>query len=66
MKVWKGHGGARLTIDGNGNRLCQEEAIGADEGRNLCERVELEVLGVGNGSSGLDELNVELVLLCDR
>ena len=51
-----------LTIDGNGDRLSQDEVIGAHEGRDSSERVELEVFGVDIWRSGFDEFDIEFVL----
>lgn len=56
-----------LTVDSDGDALGENEAVSTLEGRDLAELVELQVLA-GNtlGRLGLDELNVEAVLLCDR
>ena len=57
-------GKRELTVDSNGNGLAENEAVGALEGRDLAELVELQVLG-GDAFSrhGLDELKVKTVLL---
>lgn len=55
-----------LTVDSDGNGLRENEAVGTLEGRDLAELVELQVVGRDTlGRLGLDELNVEAVLLCD-
>jgi len=51
------------TVDGDGDHLSQDEAVGANEGRYTIERVELDVLEILGRRSGLDQLNIELVLL---
>jgi hypothetical protein len=49
------------TVDGNCHDFGQQEAIGTDEGWDAAERVQLEVLGICDGSFGLDKLDVEFV-----
>jgi hypothetical protein len=72
MLLWNGEGrknlqgGNKRTVDGNGNGLSQDEAVGADESRDLSESIEAAVFGrVLEGSVrsnvNLDELKVELV-----
>lgn len=55
-----------LTVDSDGNALGEDEAVGALEGGNLAELVELQVLGRHTlGGLSLNELDVEAVLLRD-
>lgn len=66
--VFRELGGARLeglTVDGDGDGLCQNEAIGADKGGNSSKRVQLEIFSIDIGRTGFDELDVEVILLCD-
>lgn len=56
------------TIDGDGNRLRQSEAIGTLEGGDLASGVDLEVLSAGVEFSGrvslsLNQLQIEVVVL---
>lgn len=56
----------QLTIDGNSDDLRQDEAIGALEGRDLAQRVNLAVLSAVVGSRvrlSLDQLQVKAVVL---
>ena len=53
------------TVDGDGDALSEDEAISADEGRNLVERVCLEELGAGARGVGFDLLKLEIVRLRD-
>lgn len=57
-----------LTVDGNGNALREDElAVGADEGRDLAERVDLlVVLAHALGDVLVDKLNIEIVVLRNR
>jgi hypothetical protein len=56
-----------LTVDSDGNALGEHEAVSALEGRDLAELVKLEVLGGDTlRRLGVDELDVEAVLLRDR
>lgn len=56
-----------LTVDSDGNGLGENEAVGALEGRDLAELVDLQVVRRDAlGRLGVDELDVEAVLLCDR
>jgi hypothetical protein len=53
------------TVDGNGNALGEDKAVSALEGRDLAELVKLQVLLRDTvGGDSLDELEVEVVLLC--
>ena len=53
-----------LTVDGNGDSLAENEAVGTLEGRDLAELVELQVLsGETVSGNSLDELEVKTVLL---
>lgn len=55
-----------LTVDGDGNGLRENEAVGTLEGRDLAELVDLQVVGRDAlGRLGVDELDVEAILLCD-
>lgn len=49
------------TIDGDGNSLVEDVAISTNEGRDLSERVNLQVLGVLRLGIGRDNLEVEVV-----
>jgi hypothetical protein len=49
------------TVDGNGNALGQSEAILAEEGRDLAQRMSLEVLNGRVGSVSLDDGEVDVV-----
>lgn len=56
------------TIDGDGNRLGESVAIGADESGDLANGVDLAVLNAGVESSSsfslsLDQLQVQVVVL---
>ena len=54
------------TVDGNGNALGEDVAVGALEGGDLAELVDLEVLGVDTlGRLGVNNVKVEVVGLCD-
>jgi hypothetical protein len=54
------------TVDGNGNALGEDVAVGTLEGGDLAELVELEVLGVDTlGRLGVNNVKVEAVGLCD-
>jgi hypothetical protein len=53
------------TVDSNGHRLSQDVSICANKGRNSAQGIELEVFDVLNGRSSLDELNIEVIGLCD-
>jgi hypothetical protein len=53
------------TVDGDGDALSEDEAISADEGRNLVEGVGLEELGARLLGVGLDLLKLEVVRLRD-
>jgi len=58
----------RLTVDGDGENLRQNEAVGTDKGRNLSKTVGLGgvVLRISALCGvGLDKLNVEVVHLRD-
>jgi hypothetical protein len=58
--------GVALTVHGDGDALGQDEAVLALEGGDLSELVELQVVGRDTLSRlGLDELNLEAILLCD-
>jgi hypothetical protein len=50
-----------LTVDGNGNALGQSEAILAEEGGDLAQRVSLEVLNSRVGGVSLDNGEVDVV-----
>ena len=53
-----------LTVDSDGNGLREDEAVGALEGGDLAELVELQVvLRDALGGLGGDELDIEAVLL---
>lgn len=52
---------ASLTVHSDGNALSEDEAILADEGGNLAERVELQVLGGGAARRDIDDLELEVV-----
>ena len=55
-----------LTVDSDGNGLRENEAVGALEGGDLAELVELQVLLRDTlGGLGGDELDIEAVLLGD-
>lgn len=56
----------KLTVDGNGHALVEDEAIGALEGRDLAQLVELQVVGGGVGNVDLDDFELEIVGLRDR
>lgn len=54
------------TVDGNGNALGENVAVGALESRDLSELVQLEVLSRDTlGRLSVDNLKIELVGLCD-
>ena len=54
------------TVDGNGNALGEDVAVGTLEGGDLAELVELEVLSVDTlGRLGVNDVKVEAVGLCD-
>lgn len=54
------------TVDGNGNALGEDVAVGTLEGGDLAELVELEVLGLDTlGRLGVNDVKVEAVGLCD-
>jgi hypothetical protein len=56
-----------LTVDSDGDALGEYEAVGTLEGGNLAELVELQVVGRDTlRRLGVDKLDVEAVLLCDR
>ena len=56
--------GEQLTVDGNGDGLAEDEAVGTLEGGDLAELVELQILGRDAiGGHSLDELEVKTVLL---
>jgi hypothetical protein len=55
-------GSARLTVDGNGDRLGEGEVVGANKGRDEAELVdEPVVIGDALGGLGVDKLDVEVV-----
>ena len=55
-----------LTVDSDGDGLRENEAVGALEGGDLSELVDLQVVGRDAlGRLGVDELDVEAILLCD-
>lgn len=57
-------GACLLTVDGDGDGLVEDEAVGALEGRDTAKLVELEVLGRDTvGGLRVDELDIEVVLL---
>lgn len=56
---------SKRTVDRDGDALVENIAVGADEGRDLGERVELEVLGRRVGRVDLLNLEVEVVGLRD-
>ena len=59
-------GGVALTVDSDGNALGEDKAVSALEGRDLAELVELQVvLRDTLGRLGVDELDVETILLRD-
>jgi len=55
-----------LTVDGDGNALVEGIAVGPDEGWDLAELVDLEILS-GNtlGRLGLDDFDIDVVGLCN-
>jgi hypothetical protein len=54
------------TVDGNGNALGEDVAVGTLEGGDLAELVELEVLSLDTlGRLGVNDVKVEAVGLCD-
>jgi hypothetical protein len=56
----------KRTVDGDGNALGEDVAVGTLEGGDLAELVELEVLGVDTlGRLGVNNVKVEVVGLCD-
>lgn len=56
----------RLTVDGDGNALAQDVAVGALEGRDLAELVEQAVvIADALGGLGVDLLDLEVVGLGD-
>jgi hypothetical protein len=57
-----GHESVR-TVDGDCDAFGQDEAIGANESWDSGERVQFEIFGVDIWGTGLDEFNVEVVLL---
>lgn len=58
--------GVALTVDSDGDALGEDKAVSALEGRDLAELVELQVLGGETlGGGGLNELDIEAVLLGD-
>jgi len=64
-RVWTRRIGQR-TVDGNGNALGEDVAVGTLEGRDLAELVELEVLSLDTlGRLGVNNVKVEAVGLCD-
>lgn len=56
---------SKRTVDRDGDALKENIAVGADEGRDLGEGVELEVLGRRVGGVDLLNLEVEVVGLRD-
>jgi hypothetical protein len=62
----EGEGEGPLTVDSNSHGLGENEAIGADKGRHLAQRVKLEVVDTDIWRSGLNEFNVEFVLFGDH
>lgn len=52
---------ARLTVDGDGNALVENVTVGALEGRDLAQLVELQVLGGGLGGVDIDDVELEVV-----
>lgn len=54
-----------LTVDGNGNGLGQDVAVGANENGDLGQRVVLEEVGLGLGGVDNDALEVDTVGLRD-
>ncbi|KAH8637504.1 Gst,Glutathione S-transferase [Alternaria alternata] len=59
-------GGVALTVDSNGDALREDKAVSALECRDLAELVELQVvLRDTLGRLGVDELDVETILLRD-
>jgi hypothetical protein len=54
-----------LTVDRNGDDFGQVEAISTNKGRDTVERVDLEIFNFGLGRTGVDELDIEVVLLCN-
>jgi len=54
------------TVDGNGDALVKGVAVSTNESRDLAQLVDLEVLGGDTfGWLGLNDLNVDVVGLCD-
>jgi len=54
------------TVDGNGNALGENVAIGTLKGRDFTELVELQILGRDTlGRLSVDNLELEVVCLCD-
>ena len=49
------------TVDGDGNALGEDIAVGADEGRDLAELVVLQVLGSRLLGVGVDNLETDIV-----
>ena len=59
--------GGVLTVHSDGNGLGENEAIGALEGGDLAELVELQVVGRhALGGLGVDKFDIEAILLRDR
>lgn len=55
-----------LTVDSNGHGLSQDIAVGALEGRDLAQLVELlVVIADALGRFGVHDLEVDVVGLCD-
>jgi hypothetical protein len=54
------------TVDGDGNRLGENEAVLALEGGDLAQRVSLEVLDARLGRIGIDEVQLNVVGLSNR
>ena len=52
-----------LTVDSNCHDFREDEAIGPHKGWYSAERVQLQVVGANIGRSGVDELDIQFVLL---
>lgn len=58
--------GKRRTVDGNGNALGQDIAIGALENWNFPEGCESKDFLIGDGDRSVNDLELEAVCLCYR
>lgn len=62
--VWK-RGNISHTVDGNGNAFCEDVTISTFKGRDAAKLVELQVVGWQRPWTGVDKLDIEVVLFRD-